>query len=199
MENETEQENPAKLSVAILNLEKKSYKRLDALNNQVAAVAWEKPDLLIIPKYPFNMAGLDKTLEEAKKEHPYIGIFTQTRSLQSNEQYAQRIDPWTQYSDKNPLRGLKYEVLDFPQKGVERLNLDMMVLFGGEKTDRESPAFKSIRPEGILIQVIEDGSHEVFRKHMNDKIPGLIGNDSYNNTVTTKKKTSDRTWYDLEL
>ena len=180
-------ENEKNLSVAIIKPHKGFFSGTKAVNKQVASVAKAKPDLIIIPQYTDSLHKLEEAYHIAKHEHPYIALLSQT-------QFAHRIDPWTQY-DGNPLRqGLKYEVKDFPYKGTEGLNLDMLVIFGGERIDGESSASKSIREGGYEIQVDDHGNHEVFHKQLGET--GTV-----NNTVFGKEKKGleNCLWYDLKF
>lgn len=179
-------ENEKSLSVAIIEPKLGFFSRTKAVSKQAASVAKAKPDLIIIPKYTDDLHNVEEAYHAAKQEHPYIALF-------SPAPLAQRIDPWTQY-DGNLLRRLVYEVKDFPQKGIEGLNLDMMVLFGGEKIDREAPVFKSIRPEGYLIWVDDHDNHEVFHKHLEEE--KVVNNNLFENL---DKRIKNCSWYDLKF
>ncbi len=184
MENETKETN---LSVAIIKPQLGFFSGIKAVNKQVASVARAKPDLIIIPKYTDERHNVEEAYHIAKQEHPFIALFSQT-------QFAHRIDPWTQY-DGNPLRqGLKYEVKDFPYKGIEGLNLDMLVIFGGERIDRKSPASRSLREGGHEIQVDDHGNHEVFHKQLGET--GTVNNTVFENL---DKKIKNCSWYDLKF
>lgn len=182
------------LSVAIIEPKRKHNRKLEALNQRVKVVAGEKPDLLIIPRFPYKLESLDSVLETARNGNPFIALFTQTEH--EGIRYAQRIDPWTQY-DGNPLRqGLRYEVKDFPHKGIEGLDLDMLVLFGGKKIDPESPAFNSIKPGGYLIWTDDVGRHEVFYKFIGRTPQNL---KVFGNSQRDMPNMKDCSWYDLRF
>jgi len=178
--------NETNLSVAIIEPRKGLFSGAKAVDKQVASVANAEPDLIILPRYRMKVEDVDHAYETAKKIKPDIALFSQT-------QFAQRIDPYAK-DNRNPLQRLNYKVEDSPYRVLEGLNLDMLVLFGGEKIDPESPLFTNLRPGGYLIWLDDHENSEVMRRNQGGSEPW-----NYRVFENIDKMIKHCSWYDLKF
>jgi hypothetical protein len=183
MKNETKEIN---LSVAVIEPVKDQYGKLDVSDERVVAVAKEQPNLIVIPRFTDSLARLTRAYMIAKTIKNDVAMFSQTNG------HAQRIDSYTPFNN-NPLLNLKYEVKDVPFRGREDLDLDLLVLFGGEKIDREAPALRSLGQGGCGIWVDNHRNYEVFHKQLGET--GTVNNTVFGN----EKKIKNCSWYDLKF
>jgi hypothetical protein len=178
--------NETNLSVAFIEPRKGNFKGVKSVYEQVANVAQAKPDLIVIPRFTYDSEIIREAYNAARSIKPDIALFSQTR-------HAQKIDSYAPVNN-NPLQGLEYAVKDFPHKGIEGLNLHLLVIFGGERIEPETTAITSVRPGGYMMLVDNHGKHQIFYRHQVDRA-------IQKSPVATSldKKIKNCSWYDLKF